>query len=132
MGQTRVTSCRHDHPGGAFSYRVEKEGKVLVFCTDVEHGTDWSDKNLLTLAKDSDFLIVDSQYTAEELPDHIGWGHSSWEQAVELGIEAGVKRIALYHHDPYHEDHVVDDILANAQKRHPNVIAAREGLEVTL
>jgi len=109
-----------------------QNGKVISYCTDVEHGTDWSDKNLLTLAKDSDFLIVDSQYTAEELPDHIGWGHSSWEQAVELGIEAGVKRIALYHHDPYHEDHVVDDILANAQKRHPNVIAAREGLEVTL
>ncbi|OLD58010.1 MAG: hypothetical protein AUI54_00520 [Acidobacteria bacterium 13_1_40CM_2_56_5] len=132
VADTRILVLPLNHPQGCVGYRIMQNGKVISYCTDVEHGTDWSDKNLLTLAKDSDFLIVDSQYTAEELPDHIGWGHSSWEQAVELGIEAGVKRIALYHHDPYHEDHVVDDILANAQKRHPNVIAAREGLEVTL
>ena len=53
----------------------------------------------MTLAKGADFFIVDSQYTPEELPEHTGWGHSSWKQAVEIGIEAGVKRIALFHHD---------------------------------
>ena len=84
------------------------------------------------LAKDSDFFIVDAQYTPEELPHHIGWGHASWKQAIEAGIEANVRRIALYHHDPYHEDADVERILNDASKLYPNVIAAREGLEVTL
>jgi ribonuclease BN (tRNA processing enzyme) len=75
---------------------------------------------------------VDSQYTPEELPEHAGWGHSSWKQAIESGIEAGAKKIALYHHDPYHEDSAVEEILQSAMKLHPNVIAAREGLEVTI
>ena len=84
-----------------------------------------------TLAKGSDVFIVDSQYTPEELADHIGWGHSSWKQSIETGIRAGVKRIALYHHE-YHEDGEGEQILENARKLYPNVIAAREGLEVTL
>jgi ribonuclease BN (tRNA processing enzyme) len=109
-----------------------QNGKVISYCTDVEHGLDWSDKNIMTLAKDADFFIVDSQYTPEELPEHIGWGHSSWKEAIETGIEAGVKRIALFHHDPYHEDADVEQILENARKLYPNVIAAREGLEVSL
>src|SRR6185295_11607749 len=102
------------------------------YCTDVEHGADWSDRNVKTLAKDTDLFIVDSQYTPEELPEHSGWGHSSWEQAIQSGIEAGAKKIALYHHDPYHEDAAVEGILSHAQKLHPDVIAAREGLEVTI
>jgi ribonuclease BN (tRNA processing enzyme) len=85
-----------------------------------------------TLAKGSDFFIVDSQYTPEELADHIGWGHSSWKQSIETGIRAGVKRIALSHHDPYHEDGEGEQILENARKLYPKVIAAREGMEVTL
>jgi ribonuclease BN (tRNA processing enzyme) len=84
------------------------------------------------LAKDADFLIVDSQYTPEELPDHAGWGHSSWKQAIDTAIEVGAKQVALYHHDPYHEDAAVEEILESARKCHPNVIAAREGLEVTI
>jgi ribonuclease BN (tRNA processing enzyme) len=109
-----------------------QNGKVISYCTDVEHGAEWSDKNITTLAKGSDFFIVDSQYTPEELPEHHGWGHSSWRQAIDTAIEAGVKQVALYHHDPYHEDGDVDKILENAKKLHPNVIAAREGLEVSL
>src|SRR5262249_59393993 len=113
-------------------YRIMQNGKVISYCTDVEPGADWSDKNMITLARDSDFFIVDAQYTPEEMPEKTGWGHSSWKQAIEYGIQAGVKRIALYHHDPYHEDAVVEEILADAKKLFPNVIAASEGLEVTL
>jgi hypothetical protein len=53
-------------------------------------------------------------------------------ETIETGIQAGVKRIALYHHDPYHEDGEVEQILENARKLYPNVIAAREGLDATL
>jgi ribonuclease BN (tRNA processing enzyme) len=75
---------------------------------------------------------VDAQYTPEEMPGHNGWGHSSWRQAIESGIAAGVKRIVLYHHDPYHNDGDIEQILSEASKLHSNVIAAREGLEITL
>jgi phosphoribosyl 1,2-cyclic phosphodiesterase len=129
---TRILVLPLNHPQGCVGYRIMQDDKVISYCTDVEHGVDWSDKNIITLAKNADFFIVDSQYTPEELPGHAGWGHSSWKQAVESGIKAGVKQIALFHHDPYHEDGDVEKILDDAQKLHPNVIAAREGLEVTV
>ena len=129
---TRIMVLSLNHPQGCVGYRIMQNGKAISYCTDVEHGVDWSDRNVMTLAKDSDFFIVDCQYTPEELPEHAGWGHSSWKQSIETGIRAGVKRIALYHHDPYHEDAAVEEILENARKLYPNVVAAREGLEVTL
>jgi len=132
LADTRIDVLPLNHPQGCAGYRVVHNGKVISYCTDVEHGVDWSDNNVKTLAKNADFYIADSQYTPAELPDRAGWGHSSWEQAIHYGIEAGAKRIALFHHDPYHEDAQVDEILENARQRHPNVIAAREGLEVTL
>ena len=121
-----------NHPQGCVGYRVMQNGKVVSYCTDVEHGVDWSDRNVRRLSAGSDLLITDAQYTPEELPNHLGWGHSSWKQAIELGIEAGVKRIALYHHDPYHEDSELEQILQSAMLLYPDVIAAREGLEITV
>ena len=132
VADTRILVLPLNHPQGCVGYRIMQNGKVLSYCTDVEHGVDWSDKNVMTLAKDADLLIVDAQYTPEELPEHAGWGHSSWKQAVETATQCRAKRIALFHHDPYHEDAHLQKILDDAVKLHPNVIAAREGLEVTL
>jgi phosphoribosyl 1,2-cyclic phosphodiesterase len=132
VADTRILVLPLHHPQGCVGYRIMHNGKVISYCTDVEHGVDWSDKNMLTLAKDADFFICDAQYTPEEMVNHIGWGHSSWHHAIETGLRAGVKKIALFHHDPYHEDPDVDVILDSARKLHPNVIAAREGLEVSL
>jgi phosphoribosyl 1,2-cyclic phosphodiesterase len=132
VADTRILVLPLNHPQGCVGYRIMQNGKAISYCTDVEHGADWSDINIRILAKDADLFIVDSQYTPEELKAHAGWGHSSWEQAVQSGIHAGARRIALYHHDPYHEDPDLEQILNDARKLHPNVIAAREGLEVTL
>jgi phosphoribosyl 1,2-cyclic phosphodiesterase len=132
VADTRIMVLPLNHPQGCVGYRIMQNGKVITYCTDVEHGVDWSDQNILKLAKDADFFIVDAQYTPEELPEHTGWGHSSWKQAIESGILAGVKQVVLYHHDPYHEDIEVEKILNNARRVHPNVIAAREGLEISL
>jgi phosphoribosyl 1,2-cyclic phosphodiesterase len=129
---TRILVLPLNHPQGCVGYRIMQNGKVISYCTDVEQGLDWSDSNLAKLAKDADLLIMDSQYTPEEMPDHIGWGHSSWKQAIDIANAAGVKQVALYHHDPYHEDADIDEILELARKCHPNVIAAQEGLEVTI
>jgi phosphoribosyl 1,2-cyclic phosphodiesterase len=132
LAGTSILVLPLNHPQGSVGFRVEQNGKVISYCTDVEHGVEWSDKNMRTLAKDADCFIADAQYTPEELPGYAGWGHSSWKQAIETGIESGAKRIVLYHHDPYHEDGDIEKILDNARKLYPNTIAAREGLEVTL
>jgi phosphoribosyl 1,2-cyclic phosphodiesterase len=132
VADTKILVLPLNHPQGCFGYRIMQNGKVVTYCTDVEHGVEWSDANVKELAKNTDFFIVDSQYTPEELPDHVGWGHGSWKQAIEIGTAVGAKQIALYHHDPYHEDTTVEGILQDARKCHPNVIAAREGLEVTI
>jgi phosphoribosyl 1,2-cyclic phosphodiesterase len=127
-----VTVLSLNHPQGCVGYRIAQNGKVLSYCTDVEHGVDWSDRNIRILARDADLLIVDSQFTPDQLAKHTGWGHSSWTQSLEMGIEAGARKIALYHHDPYHEDAALDEIQTRALSIFPNVIAAREGLEVRI
>jgi len=93
---TVVTAQRHNHPGGAYSFRIERNGKVLVICTDGEQ----IDPRLVELARGADLLVHDAQYTAEELQKRRGLGHSSFDQAMQLAEMAGVKRLAMTHHDP--------------------------------
>jgi len=98
-----VKTNKHKHPGGAYGYRIELGGKVMVFCTDIEHGNS-IDKNVVKLAENADFLIHDAQFTDEELKNKTGWGHSSYSQAIEVAEMANVKMLALTHHDPDHDD----------------------------
>ena len=127
-----VRAVRHNHPGGAYSYRLQDlEGKVVVFCTDIEHG-DEIDQNIVELARDADVLIHDGQYTPDELPRYKGWGHSSWEQAVEVAQQANVKQLIVTHHDPDHDDEFLLDIEKQVQQRLPNARLAREDMEIVL
>jgi hypothetical protein len=86
-------------------YCRERNRKVLVGCTDVEHG-EQIDPRLVELARGADLLVHDAQFTAEELKNQRGWGHSSLDQAMQFAEMAGVKRLALTHHDPEHDDEV--------------------------
>ena len=128
-GPTRVISYLHNHPGGAFTFRIESRGKILVFCTDIEHGDD-IDPKVVELATDADLLIHDAQYTPEELKHKKGWGHSSWEQAIEVAKRAGAKRLALTHHDPDHNDDFLNRVEEECQRNFPNVVLAREKMEI--
>ena len=119
----------HNHPGGAHGYRLEAGGKTVVYCTDVEHGTHL-DSKVIEFAKDADVLIHDAQYTPEELPNFRGWGHSSWEQAIEVAEKANVKKLFLTHHDPEHDDTFLNEVEHECQKRFPNCFLAREGTEI--
>jgi len=127
-----VRVVRHNHPGGAYSYRFrDTEGKVIVFCTDIEHG-DSIDPKIVELARDADVLIHEGQYTPEELPSHRGWGHSSWAQAVEVAERAKVKRLVVTHHDPDHDDAFLRDIERQCQARFPATVLAREQMEIVV
>ena len=130
VADTTILVKKLNHPQGCVGYRITQGEKVIAYCTDVERGPEWSENNFRDLAQDADCLIVDAQYTSEEYPSKEGWGHSTWKQSVESAIEANAEQIVLFHHDPYHNDRVIDSILGEASKLHPDVIAAKEGLEV--
>lgn len=117
---------KHKHPGGAYGYRLEADKKVFVYCTDIEHG-EQLDPKVVEFCKDADVLIHDAQYTPQELLTRRGWGHSSWEQAIEVAELANVKQLYLTHHDPDHSDDFLRKIEKECQVRFPNCFLAREG-----
>ena len=126
-----VKTNKHTHPGGAYGYRIELDGKAMVFCTDVEH-LNSIDEKVVKLAEGADLLIHDAQFTDEELKKKKGWGHSSFSQAIEVGERANVKLLALTHHDPDHDDDFLRKMEKNCQKRFKNCFLAREKMEIEI
>jgi len=121
----------HKYPAGSYGLRLEDDSQVLVICTDVEH-IDGIDESIVELARNADILIHDGQYTDEECVKYRGWGHSSWRQAVEVAKRANVKKLVITHHDPDHDDDMLDSMERECQKEFPNSVFAKEGMEVSL
>ena len=130
-----VSNRKLNHPDEVFGYRVEAvengEKKVFAFCTDTEHFSvpDWKVKDL---AKESDVFVYDAQYTDEEYPQKVGWGHSTWSEGVKLAQAAGAKRLILFHHDPLHDDAKVAQMEAACKAAFPESAAAFEGMEIEI
>lgn len=117
-----------NHPDGATGYRVEYGGKVIAYITDTEHHAGQSDPEVLKLMNNADVAIYDSTYTDEEYPAHRHWGHSTWEEGVRLAKKAHVKQLVIFHHDPGHNDEMMDQIAADAAQAYPGTIVAHEGM----
>ena len=124
-----VAASKHNHPGGAYGYRITEGKRTLVYCTDVEH-SGGIDPKVVAFARNADLLIHDAQYTPAELRHKRGWGHSSWEQAIEVALEARVAKVALFHHDPEHNDAFLMNIERDCQRLFSEAFLAREGLEI--
>ncbi len=128
-----VTSKRLNHPQGCMGFRIEHQGKTVVYATDNEPGDPSGDQNVRALAEGADVLIYDSQYTPHEYKtEKKSWGHSTWEEAVRIAREARVRKLVLFHHDPDHDDKMVNSILRQARRKFKNTLAAREGLTLKL
>lgn len=136
-GDAVITNAQLFHPDGVFGYRVEFGGHAVVVATDTEHYA-VPDQKLLNLAEGADVLIYDAMYTPEEYaggPDasaRTGWGHSTWAEGVTVARQAGVRQLVLFHHDPNHDDGMVDHIEATAQAQFGETTAAREGMTITV
>lgn len=131
VGQATVRVARGNHPGGVVVYRVEHEGRSVVYATDTEHYA-CVNPVLVALATDADVLIYDTQYTPEEYEGKVGWGHSTHVAGAVLAEAAGVGTYVLYHHDPVRSDAGVDTIEKRARELFPSSVAAREGMEIDL
>ena len=123
-----------NHPGEAIGYRVNWGGGTAVYITDTEHFPDRLDENVLWLARNADILIYDSTYTDQEYhsPDSpkIGWGHSTWQEAIKVAQAADVKQLVIFHHDPAHDDDFLDRVGEQAKEKFPGAIMAKEGMEL--
>ncbi|HEY6249104.1 MAG TPA: MBL fold metallo-hydrolase, partial [Candidatus Angelobacter sp.] len=127
-----IRSLWLNHPQGCLGFRLEAEGKVLVYATDNEPGHPVFDKNVRKLAEGADVLIYDAQYLPEEYDAKRGWGHSHWREAVNIVMESGAKELVLFHHDPDHSDDCIDKVVSQARECYPKVRAASEGMEIML
>ena len=132
FGDLNVTPFALHHPGGATGYRISRNGAVVVYATDHEHGNPAADQRLLHAAAGADVLIYDAQYTPEQYPSRIGWGHSTWLEATRVAAAAGVKQLILFHHDPGHDDTALHAIVQQARQHFPNTTAATEGSTLTV
>ena len=131
-----------NHPGGGQAFRVEEDGVSIAYITDNElqppekpHTSydEWVD-----YCKGVDLLIHDAQYTENDMPAKHGWGHSLISQVRQLAVDAQVKNIVMYHHDPERTDSELDEIAIESAryfKSHKSKIGsyiAAEGLTFDL
>jgi CheY-like chemotaxis protein/phosphoribosyl 1,2-cyclic phosphodiesterase len=150
LGDVQVTARYLNHPGLTLGYRLQSGGNILVYATDHEphagpqHGETHAmsahreDQQHIEFLRGADLVIHDAQYTAAEYVEKLGWGHSPMEYAVDVALAANAKRLALFHHDPTHDDAMLDRLVAACQQRVAacqgalEVFAAAEGLLIEL
>jgi phosphoribosyl 1,2-cyclic phosphodiesterase/DNA-binding response OmpR family regulator len=141
IGDVRVTARYLNHPALTLGYRLEADGVTVVYATDHEpHSRALAEGRAGELAGEdrrhadflagADLLIHDAQYTAREYVAKVGWGHSTVESVVAVACAAGVRRVALFHHDPHRDDAEIDRLVGAARAEAGpalDVVAAAEG-----
>jgi phosphoribosyl 1,2-cyclic phosphodiesterase len=116
LGNIVIKNTPLNHPGGSFAYRIEYEGKSVVYATDSEFKKvdSQSIQHFLQFFQKADLLIFDAQYSFEEAIHKEDWGHSSALIAAEMALRAGVKHLILFHHDPDRTDEEIEEMLERA------------------
>jgi phosphoribosyl 1,2-cyclic phosphodiesterase len=157
LGKVQVRARFVNHPGVCAGYRLFTSAGSIAFMPDHEpyrflhaakanHMNPEQAKktateeraNLVEFLKGSDILILDAQYTDAEYETHVGWGHGSVSSAVSLALDADVRRLLLFHHDPSHDDIMLDAMVDDARRlvsesgKALEVEGTREGEEVVL
>jgi len=131
FGELRVRTIHLHHPNGSMGMRFEYRGRSFVHLTDHEHNDEF-DAAVTSFAAGADLLCIDTMFTPEDYPGHVGWGHSHWGHAVDICERTGVERLVLFHHNPDYDDDKLDGIHAAVSARCPGAIMAREGLSVVI
>jgi phosphoribosyl 1,2-cyclic phosphodiesterase len=141
LGVARLRAEPVNHPGPTVGYRVEDQGRVFSYISDHEPalGVDLSAVSPewisgYGLAERADVLLHDAQYTEEEYPKRIGWGHSSIAHTIAFGLIAKVQRLLMFHHDPLHSDAQLEAMLVRARELwgpdRDGLVLSHEGMEI--
>jgi phosphoribosyl 1,2-cyclic phosphodiesterase len=164
IDDARVTVQYLNHTSLCLGYRIEADGCSLAYCTDIEPNSrvlvrsdqrdgifevldteeairaivHEEDRRYANFMRGADLVIHDAMYTQEEYGTKLGWGHSSAEFATEISLLTGVQRLALFHHEPVHNDDKIQDMvdvcngMVAQSGRSLQVLGASEGLELDL
>jgi len=159
IGPVEVKTIFLNHPGVCVGYRLNTSGGAVAYLPDNEPYQRYKfhtgqpeiagsteflryaqrmDERLADFVRGAEVLILDSQYDLEEYQSRVGWGHGCVDDAVALALQADVKRLYLFHHDPSHNDEKITRMaewgraFVAALHESLQVDAAREGLEVAL
>ena len=161
IGKVKVQAKFVNHPGICAGYRLFTSAGSVAYLPDNEpyealklqlaaKGKDGIDgegarnfagterAKMIEFLRDCDVAIMDAQYTDEEYERHVGWGHSSLSSVVRLALDANVKKVLLFHHDPTHDDEMVDQMIERARElvsksgKAMLIEGAREGMEIVL
>ncbi len=142
IGDALVETQYLNHTAPTIAYRISSGGATVVYVTD--HEPFWNspgptfhhpgDQRHIAFLKNADLVVHDAQYTGDEYKSKLGWGHSPTDYVTDVGIAAGVSKMALFHHDPTHDDDFVKQIedvqraRAAASNSSIDVFAAAEGM----
>ncbi len=129
LNNVTIINKRMRHPGGAFGYRIEEDGKSFVFTSDCEFNIDEIDQidSYRDFFWNADVVVFDTQYTFEEAIDKIDWGHSSASIAIDIALRFNVKQLILFHHEPTYSDDKLESVLSNA-RTYMSMNARRKGV----
>jgi phosphoribosyl 1,2-cyclic phosphodiesterase len=131
--EIHVTAFRLTHPNAALGYVLQLDALRVAYVTDHEHPLEHFSPAVLQAVTGVDLLIHDAQYSREEIRQgKQGWGHSAWEDVVQLAREAQVQQLFLFHHDPAATDEHLNERQFLAQQLFPQTFVAREGLKIPL
>lgn len=122
IGSLGVERIRMNHPNGGCGLRFVEGGRSLVFFPDNElafpHPGGPTREEFLVAFRGTDLLVHDAMYEDDEYENMTrGWGHSRWREVIDLALEADVKALLLWHHDPDRDDEAIDEILRRARER---------------
>ena len=159
IGKVKVQAKFANHPGICAGYRLFTSAGSIAYMPDNEpyeplkmqlaarngiNGTEARDfaaterGKMVDFLSDCDVAILDAQYTDEEYQQHVGWGHSSLSSVVSLALDADVGKLVLFHHDPSHDDEMIDRMVEQARVlvlksgKTLMIDGAREGAEILL
>lgn len=139
FGALEVRWCSVRHPGGCTAYRIDEPvtGKSFVFATDFEWGqsTPAEKQMFLQLCREPgppDLLVLDGQFARRQYPQFMGWGHSAWEDDVDIAREVRARLLVITHHAPQNNDRRLEMVEKELTREMPDAKLGRDGMEIIL
>lgn len=126
-----IRTLRGNHPNGSIYFRLEDTKRSMVYALDCELEEAFLPE-LVRFAHDTDLLVCDASFTAEDLARCRGWGHASWQQCLALRRACGAKLALLMHYSDRYDDRFLQEEAQLAAMEDPDSRFAREGMEVLI